>query len=153
MMNVIEFKIDKNGNWFYLGEIINQKELVCFLSALLTREEDGRYFLIFEGEKKEVLVEDAPFIIIESYRCGEGENQVISFRTCTDRIITLDGSAKIIKEIADSQEKYYVVFDGNMKARISKLTMYDLFDFAEGNNDCKDGHCGIWSRKEFFFLG
>ncbi len=152
MMTNVEFRIDKNGNWFYLGNMVNEKELVCFLSAFLRRDDDGSYFLLFDKERKDIIVEDAPFVVAECYRAGDGQEQVLSFRTCTDRIITLDDGAKIVKKIEEKQERYYIIFGENMEARLSKLVVYDLFDLVEYEHDCANGICGVWSSNNFFLL-
>ena len=82
-----EFYIDKNCNWYFRGNKVEQKEMVCLFSSLLVLGNDGKYFLRCPENKSDVAVAAAPFMMVEVFRCGCGEKQNISFKTNIDEII------------------------------------------------------------------
>src|SRR6202012_1871562 len=84
----LPFLIRRDGTWLYRGTPINRKELVCLFSSVLRREEDGSFWLLTPAERGRIEVEDAPFIAVELDWAGDGRQQVLSFRTNVDEVIT-----------------------------------------------------------------
>ena len=60
----VEMKIDREGNWFYQGSIIGRDKLKILFSRILKLEE-GKYFLVTPVEKVPVIVDLAPYMIID----------------------------------------------------------------------------------------
>ena len=84
----LPFLIRRDGTWLYRGTPINRKELVCLFSSVLRREEDGSFWLQTPAERGRIEVEDAPFIAVELDWTGDGRQQVLSFRTNVDQVVT-----------------------------------------------------------------
>ena len=84
----LPFLIKRDGTWLYRGSPINRKELVCLFSSVLRREEDGSWWLQTPAERGRIEVEDAPFIAVELDWTGDGRQQVLSFRTNIDEVVT-----------------------------------------------------------------
>lgn len=59
MINIKIF-LDKEGNWYYAGQlIINEKIIELFYKSLTYK--NGNYYLVHNGEEKKIDVEDAPY--------------------------------------------------------------------------------------------
>ena len=84
----LPFVIRRDGTWLYRGTPINRKELVCLFASVLRREEDGSWWLQTPAERGRIEVEDAPFVAVELDWAGEGQHQILSFRTNVDEIVT-----------------------------------------------------------------
>ena len=83
-------RIGRSGEWFYHGSPIHRKEMVCLFASLLTRLDDGSYWLITPDEIGRIEVDDVPFLAVEMFCDGAGRDLTICFRTNVDEIITLD---------------------------------------------------------------
>ena len=64
--NLEEFDIHiaSDGRWFHQGGEIKRPAIIKLFASVLSRDDNGRYWLTTPVEKGEVTVEDAPFIII-----------------------------------------------------------------------------------------
>ena len=72
----------------YRGTPINRKELVCLFASVLRREADGSWWLQTPAARGQIEVEDAPFVAVELDSAGDGQHQVLSFRTNIDEVVT-----------------------------------------------------------------
>ncbi len=84
----LPFLIRRDGTWLYRGSPIGRKELVCLFASVLKREADGIYWLETPAERGRIEVEDAPFVAVELDWTGDGRQQVLSFRTNVDQVVT-----------------------------------------------------------------
>ena len=84
----LPFLIRRDGTWLYRGSPIGRKELVCLFSSVLKRDEDGGFWLETPAERGRIEVEDAPFLAVELDWTGCGRDQVLTFRTNVDELIT-----------------------------------------------------------------
>ena len=84
----LPFLIRRDGTWLYRGTPINRKELVCLFATVLRRDEDGAWWLQTPAERGRIEVEDAPFVAVELDWAGDGRQQVLSFRTNVDQVVT-----------------------------------------------------------------
>ena len=82
----IDMRIAVDGTWHYLGSPINRKPMVKLFSSILRRDEED-YFLVTPVEKVGITVDDAPFLAVELIVEGEGESQILQFRTNVDDIV------------------------------------------------------------------
>ena len=86
----LPFVIKRDGTWLYKGTAIGRKELVCLFASVLRREADGSFWLETPAERGRIEVEDAPFIIVEMDWSGSDSEQVVTLRTNTDEIVSVD---------------------------------------------------------------
>ena len=84
----LPFLIRRDGTWLYRGSPISRKELVCLFASVLQREADGQFWLETPAERGRIEVEDAPFVAVELDWTGDGRQQVLSFRTNVDQVVT-----------------------------------------------------------------
>lgn len=67
-----DFRIARDGTWFYRGSPIGRKPLVRLFSTVLRRENDGSFWLVTPAERGRITVDDAPFVAVEMEVTGEG---------------------------------------------------------------------------------
>ncbi|MCB1508016.1 MAG: DUF1285 domain-containing protein, partial [Hyphomicrobiaceae bacterium] len=85
-------RIAADGRWFYMGSEIRREALVRLFASVLRKDEDGQTYLVTPVEKVAITVEDAPFLAVEMQVDGEGDEQVIGFRTNVGEVVTLDAN-------------------------------------------------------------
>ncbi len=156
----LPFLIRRDATWLYRGSPIGRKELVCLFSSVLQRDEDGDFWLETPAERGRIQVEDAPFLAVELDWRGCGRDQVLTFRTNVDELITA-GPAHPIRIVHDlltcEPTPYLLVRRGagrlNIEARISRAVYYELVALAEPGELNGRRVLGVWSSRCFFSLG
>lgn len=156
----IPFLIQRDGAWLYRGSPILRKEMVCLFASILRRDATGDWWLRTPAEFGRIVVEDAPFIAVELQWAGEGREQVLSFRTNVDQVVTAGPSHPIrMATVADTEEPipYLMVRPGDgshpIEARINRSVYYELVALAEVERVGDREMLGVWSRGCFFPLG
>ena len=156
----LPFLIRRDGTWLYRGTPINRKELVCLFSSVLRREEDGSFWLQTPAERGRIEVEDAPFVAVELDWSGDGRQQVLSFRTNVDQVITAgpDNPIRVGHDLLTCEPTPYLfvrpgagVF--GIEARISRPVYYELVALAVPEWIGCRRMLGVWSGGKFFALG
>jgi hypothetical protein len=148
-------RIARDGTWFYRGSPIRRKELARLFSTVLSRGEDGRYWLKTPVEQGVIEVEDAPFTAVEMDAAGEGKGAVLCFRTNFGDWVTAgpDHPIRVEQDAETGQPSPYITVRDNLDALILRSVFYSLVDRAESVD--RDGRIvlGVWSAGEFFELG
>jgi len=156
----LPFLIRRDGTWMYHGSPIDRKELVCLFASVLKRTEDGEFWLETPAERGRIAVEDAPFLAVELDWTGCGRDQVLTFRTNVDELITAgpDHPIRIAHDLLTCEPTpYLLVRRGagrlDIEARISRAVYYELVALAEPGE--LNGRCvlGVWSCRCFYSLG
>ena len=156
----LPFLIRRDGTWLYRGTPINRKELVCLFSSVLRREEDGSFWLQTPAERGRIEVEDVPFVAVELDWSGDGRQQVLSFRTNVDQVITAgpDNPIRVAHDLLTCEPTPYLfvrpgagVF--GIEARISRPVYYELVALAVPEWVGCRRMLGVWSGGKFFALG
>ena len=156
----LPFRICRDGTWMYQGSPIKRKELVCLFSSVLKREPDGDFFLETPAERGRITVEDAPFVAVELDWSGVGHEQVLTFRTNIDQIVTAgpEHPIRIAYDIVTCEPTPYLTIRAGagtwpVEARISRAVYYELVALAEPGIDRGREVLGVWSGGRFFVLG
>ncbi len=155
----LPFVIKRDGTWLYKGTSIGRKELVCLFASVLLREADGSFWLETPAERGRIVVEDAPFVVVEMDWTGADSNQVVTFRTNTDEIVTvdLDHPLRFNAEAGGDPKPYVRLRPGRgehpIEARISRPVFYELVALAEPQPVHGKMMLGVWSSGVFFPLG
>jgi hypothetical protein len=151
----LDMRIARDGTWFYHGSPIGRKPLVKLFASVLSRDEDGAYWLITPAEKGRVEVDDAPFVAVEVDVAGHGRSQSLRMRTNLDDEVTIDADHPIhVSHDAETGEPSpYVLVRDRLEALIARPVFYQLVEL--GVEDMVDGdrHYGVWSEGCFFPLG
>ena len=132
----VEMKIDREGNWFYQGSIIGRDKLKILFSRIL-KFEDGNYYLVTPVEKVPVIVDLAPYMIVD-YEI-DSDLQNIILKTNLDLSIPLDKDHKLeLKNIGDELIPFVHVRN-KIEGFISRSVYYSLIEIAlKQDNDSLD---------------
>lgn len=129
----IDMVIKRDGTWFYMGTPIGRAPLVRLFASVLRKDEDGKTYLVTPVEKVGITVEDAHFIAVEMNPQGEGENQVLTFRTNVDDVVEAgeNNPLKFVIDKVNQGVKPYLMVRGRLEALVSRAVMYDLIELGE----------------------
>lgn len=150
-----DIRIARDGSWFHEGSRIERIELVKLFAGVLSRDENGDYWLITPAERGRIAVEDAPFVAVLVRYDGEAEGQRLVFRTNLDHEIVA-GPAHPIRIETDplsGEPGPYILVKERLEARISRAVFYDLVEHAVERRTARGTEIGIWSDRTFFALG
>lgn len=148
-----DFRIDRDGTWFYHGSPILRKSLVKLFSTVLTRETDGSFWLVTPVERVEVTVDDAPFVVVAATQAGSGKHQCLHFQTNLGDMIEAGPEHPIwvIVNPENGQPTPYVKIRSGIEALIARTVFYDLVAWAK--EDVSMGELFIQSNNMRFSLG
>ena len=172
-------RIGADGTWYYQGSPIGRKPLVKLFSTVLSRDEDGVFWLTTPVEHGTIEVEDAPFIAVEMVidQAEAGTDQVIRFRTNLDDWVEVDDDhpLRVVHDDATGEPSPYVYVRKGLEAKIARSVYYDLVTLAvegkgpdhKGDQDAATASgvtsedpstptgdvVGVWSKGSFFPLG
>jgi hypothetical protein len=156
----LPFLIRRDGTWLYRGSPINRKELVCLFASVLKRDEDGVFWLETPVERGRIQVEDVPFVAVELDWTGAGTQQVLSFRTNVDQIVSAgpDHPIRVAHDLLTCEPTPYITLRGGpgrlaIEARIARAVYYELVALGEPRLVGGRRMLGVWSRGQFFPLG
>jgi hypothetical protein len=156
----LPFLIKRDGTWMYRGSPIGRKELVCLFSSVLKREADGSFWLETPAERGRIEVEDAPFVAVELDWSGVGRDQVLTFRTNVDQMISAgpDHPIRVAHDLLTCEPTPYIQLrpgagHAPIEARIGRAVYYELVALAEPAMVACRRMLGVWSRGCFFTLG
>ena len=146
----VEMKIDREGNWFYQGSIIDRRKLKVLFSRIL-KLENNNYYLVTPVEKVSVKVDLAPYMIID-YEVDATKTKII-LKTNLELSIPLNKDHKLeIKRIGDENIPFVFVRDG-IEGFISRSVYYSLIDIALSQENDSSGELILKSFNCLFSLG
>jgi hypothetical protein len=150
----IDMRIARDGTWYYMGTPIGRKPMVQLFSSVIRRDPDDKYYLVTPVEKLGIKVDDAPFVAVELAVTGQGRDQVLTFRTHVDDVVSADAAHPIrVETAADGEPSPYVLVRDRLEALIARSVFYELVDL--GIEETVDGEAkfGVWSSGVFFPIG
>ncbi|MFH1796100.1 MAG: DUF1285 domain-containing protein [Pseudomonadota bacterium] len=129
----LDMEIRADGTWFYLGTPIGRMPLVQLFSTVLRKDEDGRTYLVTPVERVGIRVVDAPFVAVEVDVSGEGERQVLTFRTNVGDVVEAgpDHPLRFVDEDGTGGLKPYLHVRGRLDALVARPVMYELVEHGE----------------------
>ncbi|MBO6783428.1 MAG: DUF1285 domain-containing protein [Alphaproteobacteria bacterium] len=145
-------RIARDGTWHYRGSPIERKPLVTLFSSVLTRDDDGQFWLETPVERGRIDVDDAPFVAVEVDVEGEGPGQRLIFRTNLDETVTAgpDHPIRVSFDESTGEPSPYVLVRDRLEALLARPVYYALAELAV--EDPGSGALGVWSGGRFFAL-
>ncbi len=147
-----DIRIAADGTWFYLGSAIRRMALVKLFASVLSRDEDGDYWLITPVERGRITVDDAPFTAVELDVTGNGgvEASILNFRTNLDQHVEAgaDHPIRVAFDPESGEPRPYILVEPGLEALIRRPVYYQMVDQAME----VDGRTGVWSHGIFFPL-
>ena len=121
-----EMRIAADGKWFHRGGEITRAAMVRAFSTLLSRDAEGRHWLVSPFEKLAIAVDDAPFIATD-LRIDEG---ALAFRLNTDEFV-IAGPDHPIRAAGDPDiPALYLAVRRGCEARLNRSTYEQLVQHA-----------------------
>lgn len=151
-----DIRIARDGTWFHEGDPIRRIELVKLFATVLRRDDAGDFWLVTPVERGRIVVEDAPFVAVEMSTSGEGDQQVLSFRTNLDEWVEAgpDHPIWVVHHPESGEPAPYIAIRNGLEARISRSVYYEMVDRAVvSGEDDGEAEVGVWSNQVFFTLG
>lgn len=151
----LDMRIARDGTWFYHGSPIGRKPLVKLFASVLSRDDDGDYWLTTPVERGRIEVDDAPFVAVELTVDGEGHEQSLRFRTSIDDEVTADADhpIRISHDPATGEPAPYVLVRDRLEALIARAVFYHLVEYGGEEDVDGDQLYGVWSEGCFFPIG
>lgn len=119
--------IRADGTWLHEGSPITRPAMVRAFSSLLTRDAEGRHWLITPHQRHAIKVEDAAFVAVDVVQ-SEG---ALAFRLNTDdTVIAGPGHPLRSAGTADMPALYLAVRHG-CEARLNRSTWQQLAELAD----------------------
>ncbi len=150
----LQMRIAADGTWFYQNSPINRLPLVKLFASVLRREADGRYWLVTPVERGLIAVDDAPFVAVECWAEGSGQDQVIHFRTNLEQEVAAgsDHPIRVSEDCESGEPRPYVLVKPGLEALINRPVFYHLAELAVPS-EAEPNQLGLWSGGLFFPLG
>ena len=150
----IGMAIRRDGTWTYQGSPIGRMALVKLFASILRKDDDGRTYLVTPAEKVDVAVEDAPFLAVEMAASGEGREQVLTFRTNVDDVVTAgpEHPLRFERSGPDGGLKPYVLVRGRLEALCTRAVYAELVELAVAG-DAAGEEVGVWSGGTWWGMG
>ncbi len=150
-----DIHISRDGTWSYRGSPIGRLPLVKLFASVLQRDDEGTYWLATPVERGRITVEDAPFTAVELTVTGEGQEQILVFRTNLDDNVSADENHPLRIDndnVTRAPNPYILVRDG-LEARLTRAVFYQLVDIGREERVGDTTLFGVWSKGKFFPLG
>ncbi|SFG30459.1 hypothetical protein SAMN05518801_11522 [Novosphingobium sp. CF614] len=126
-----EMCIAADGRWFHQGGEIRRPAMVRAFAALLTRDPDGRHWLLTPAQKLAIAVEDAAFIAVDVKQAGDS----LVFRLNTDDLV-IAGPDHPIRAAGDPDTPaLYLGVRHGTEARLNRSTYGQLAEIALEGGD------------------
>ena len=122
------FFIDKRGNWFQDGIKIRHRLTYLYNNKLLSRDDEGRYYLDEGTGKLYIEVEDTPFVVKMIDK--RGDDFYIILNDETQEKLDLNTLS-----INDENVPYAKIKDGEFEARFTQPAYYEFMKYLKKEDD------------------
>ncbi len=147
----INMSIRKDGTWVHEGTPIRRQAMVKLFASILKLENESDYFLVTPVEKVGIQVEDCPFFIGEMEVSGEGQDQILSFKTTTEETAVVGPDNRLWVETSSDGEPHPMVhIRSGLNGLINRAVFYRLVEMASEQTIDGSKTLGVWSGGVFF---
>ena len=121
-----EMRIAADGRWFHQGGEITRAAMVRAFATLLTRDEDGRHWLVTPQERLSIDVEDAALVAVDVKQVDGW----LTFRLNTDELV-MAGPGHPLRAAGDPEiPALYLGVRHGIEARLNRSTYLQLAEIA-----------------------
>lgn len=121
-----EMRIAADGKWYHRGGEITRPAMVRAFSTLLSRDAEGRHWLVSPFEKLSIAVDDAAFVATDMTT----EDGALAFRLNTDEFVIAGPDHPIRTAGNPETPALYVAVRRGCEARLSRSTYEQLVRHA-----------------------
>lgn len=119
-------RIAADGRWFHDGGEITRPAMIRAFASLLTRDDEGKHWLITPHEKLSIVVDNAAFIAVDVKQEGES----LAFRLNTDDLVVAGPDHPIRVAGDPDTPAIYVAVRHGTEARLNRSTYAQLVEIA-----------------------
>ncbi|ASK34331.1 hypothetical protein CEK62_08030 [Alcanivorax sp. N3-2A] len=150
----IDMRIDREGQWFYQGSMIERHRMVKLFSTILLREGDD-YFLVTPVEKLRIQVEVAPFVATQvEFVSGDGADKLVFITNVDSHVVAGERHPiRVETDPASGEPTPYLHVRDNLEALISRNVFYQLVEWARQEKQGESSRLLIDSDGVSFELG
>jgi hypothetical protein len=124
-------RIAADGTWWHRGSPIARPAMVRAFASLLTRDAEGRHWLVTPECRQSVAVEDAAFVAIDM----QARDGALAFRLNTDELV-LAGPDHPLRAAGDPDTPaIYLAVRRGCEARLDRSTWLQLAEHALATGD------------------
>lgn len=147
----LDMRIAAEGTWFYRGSAIQRPAMVALFSGIL-KKEGSEIFLVTPVEKYRIQVDDAPFIALDMDVHGNGDRQILTFRTNVDDYVMAgaDHALRLSEADTAAEAKPYLMVRDGLEALVARSVYYRLAELGVVEKQAGTDMFGIWSAGVFF---
>ena len=121
-----EMRIAADGKWFHRGGEITRPAMVRAFSTLLSRDGEGRTWLVSPFEKLSIAVDEAEFVAVDM----AAQDGALAFRLNTDDLV-IAGPGNPIRAAGDRETPaLYLAVRRGCEARLNRSTYEQLVQHA-----------------------
>lgn len=126
-----EMRIAADGRWYHRGGEITRSAMVRAFATLLTRDADGRHWLVTPHERLAILVEDAALVAVDVRQVDDS----LTFRLNSDEVLVA-GPEHPLRAAGDPDTPaLYLAVRHGIEARLNRSTYLQLAEIALRNGD------------------
>jgi hypothetical protein len=119
-------RIAADGRWYHEGSEITRPAMVRAFASLLTRDGQGRHWLVTPQEKLTIAVDDAAFVAVDVSR----RDDALAFRLNTDDLVVAGPEHPIVARGDREVPAIYLGVRHGTEARLNRSTYAQLVDIA-----------------------
>lgn len=124
-------RIAADGRWFHEGSLISRDAMVRAFSALLSRDEQGRHWLVTPTERLAIEVEDVAFIATDVAQ----KDDSLVFRLNTDELLIAGPEHRLRAAGSVDAPAIYLNVRRRCEARLNRSTWQQLAEIALAQGD------------------
>lgn len=149
----IDIRIDREGVWYYQGDKMARKAMVKLFSSILRLDEGEGYYLVTPVEKMKIVVDVAPFSIVD-FRIDSSDGQpVLVFTDSIGEDVVLNNEEQLLVSHSESGEPIpLITVRRNLTGLVNRNVFYRLVEIAESHTVDGKELIGVWSSGLFFPL-
>lgn len=153
LVGEIDIRIDREGIWYYQGDKMTRKAMVKLFSSILRLDEGEGYYLVTPVEKMKIVVDVAPFSMVD-FRIENGDGHpVLVFTDSVGEDVVLNKENQLSVSHSESGEPIpLIIVRRNLKGLVNRNVFYRLVEIAETHTIDGKELIGIWSNGLFFPL-
>jgi uncharacterized protein len=128
-------RTEADGVWFHDGQPITRPAMVRAFASLLTRDADGRHWVVTPECRQSIEVEDAAFVAVEMQARPGPLGGALAFRLNTDELVIAGPDHPLRAAGNPDTPAIYLPVRHGCEARLDRSTWLQLAEQALANGD------------------
>lgn len=121
-----DMEIAADGRWYHQGSEITRPAMVRAFAGLLTRDAQGRHWLVTPQQRLAIAVADAAFVATDV----EARDAALAFRLNTDELVIAGPDNPLVARGDPDAPALYLGVRRGLEARLNRSTYQQLAEIA-----------------------